>query len=234
MSSDQLLSVYQPIVDVRTGKVAGFESLTRFLGEPKRAPDVWFAEAAALGLGVDLEILAAKRGLRALSSLPDTVYVGVNLSPAALLDRRLYELIAQWPARRIVLEITEHDIVKEYQLLLNALEPIRARGAKLAVDDAGAGYSSFKHILRLRPDYIKLDISLTRGIDQQPAHRALAAAITNFGNETGSVVVAEGVETEAELRTLKDLNVGKVQGFLFGKPEPISVAEETVAKRHAL
>jgi EAL domain-containing protein (putative c-di-GMP-specific phosphodiesterase class I) len=234
MNSDQLLSVYQPIVDLRTGTVAGFESLTRFLGEPKRAPDVWFAEAAAAGLGIDLEILAAKRGLRALSSLPGSVYVGINLSPAALLDRRLYELTAQWPARRIVIEITEHDIVKEYDLLLAALEPIRASGAKLAVDDAGAGYSSFKHILRLKPDYIKLDISLTRNIDQHPGQRALAAAITNFGNETGSVVVAEGVETEAELRTLKALHVGKAQGYLFGKPSPLSFAEETVDKRHAV
>jgi EAL domain-containing protein (putative c-di-GMP-specific phosphodiesterase class I) len=168
MKPDGLLSVYQPIVDLQTGSVSGFESLTRFLGEPKRGPDVWFAEAAALGLGVDLELHAAKRGLRALSCLPETVYVAINLSPAALLDRRLHALLAEWPARRIVVEVTEHDIVKEYEALTNALEPLRESGAKVAVDDAGAGYASFRHILRLRPDYIKLDISLTRGIDQDP------------------------------------------------------------------
>jgi EAL domain-containing protein (putative c-di-GMP-specific phosphodiesterase class I) len=180
-----------------------------------------------------LEIYAARRALRALSTLPGSVYVGINLSPPSLLDRRLYEVLAQWPARRIVFEVTEHDVVDEYDTLVAALEPLRKSGAKLAVDDAGAGFASFRHILELRPDYIKLDISLTRGIDQHPGQRALAAAITSFGNATGSTIVAEGVETEAELRTLRELGVGKAQGYFFGKPAPLDMAEQILEKSNA-
>jgi EAL domain-containing protein (putative c-di-GMP-specific phosphodiesterase class I) len=233
MNSEALMIVYQPIVDLRTGLVAGYECLTRFYGEPKRGPDQWFAEADAVGLGVELELFAAKRGLRALSTLPGSVYLGINLSPASLLDRRLYELLAQWPAKRIVFEVTEHHVVDEYDALTAALEPLRRSGAKVAVDDAGAGYASFRHILRLQPDYIKLDISLTRGIDKHPGQRALAGAITDFGNATGSIIVAEGVETEGELKTLRELNVRKAQGYFFGKPAPLDIAEKAIDKRHA-
>lgn len=131
MTSGSLMSVYQPIISLQTGAVVGFESLTRFSGEPKRGPDQWFAEATAVGLGIELEIYAARRALRALSTLPGSIYVGINLSPPSLLDRRLFELLAQWPARRIVFEVTEHDVVEEYDALVAALEPLRKSGAKL-------------------------------------------------------------------------------------------------------
>lgn len=230
MTSQSLQSLYQPIVDLRTGKVVGFESLTRFHAEPKQSPDRWFADAASVGLGVELEIFAGQRSLRALSILPAPIYVGVNLSPNSLLDRRLYALIAQWPAHRIVFEVTEHDVVEEYDKLAAAIEPLRRSGAKLAVDDAGAGYASFRHILNLRPDYIKLDISLTREIEKDASRRALAAAITSFASSTGSIVVAEGIETEKELQVFRQLGVGKAQGYFFGKPAGLEVAERIVGE----
>jgi EAL domain-containing protein (putative c-di-GMP-specific phosphodiesterase class I) len=134
------------------------------------------------------------------------------------------------PLKRIVLEITEHESVDDYAKLGAALAPLRERGLRVAVDDAGAGYASFRHILKLEPDVIKLDISITRDIDTQISRRALAAALIRFAEETGSRIVAEGVETEAELAVLRELRVNKAQGFLIGRPVPIAAAAEMVER----
>lgn len=132
----------------------------------------------------------------------------------------------------IVLEITEHSTVQDYDKLEYTLRPLRARGMRLAVDDAGAGHSSFRHILRLQPEYIKLDISLTRNIDADPARRALAAALIGFASETGSELIAEGVETEAELATLRALGIHKAQGYLLGRPGTFEAAQRMMADRY--
>ena len=95
---------------------------------------------------------------------------------------------------------------------------------RVAVDDAGAGYASFRHILKLRPDFIKLDRALTRRVDEDDSRRALAAALVTFAGETGSRIIAEGVETEAQRETLADLGVGLMQGYLFGRPGPLQTA----------
>jgi EAL domain-containing protein (putative c-di-GMP-specific phosphodiesterase class I) len=123
-----------------------------------------------------------------------------------------------------MLEITEHDVIEEYLNIDEVLRVLRKRGVRIAVDDAGAGYASFRHILKLAPDLIKLDTSITRGIDGNRAGRALASALIRFAQETGSAIVAEGVETAAELRTLRVLGVTSVQGYLLGRPAPLEDA----------
>lgn len=221
LDSDGFISVYQPIFNVAEETVVGYEALTRFLVEPVRSPDLWFIEAASVDLQEELELAAIRKALRGFDYFPDGTYVSLNASPATILKGGIAGLLADYPADRLMLEITEHVSISDYEIIVAALEPLRRKGMKLAVDDAGSGYASFRHILKLRPDVIKLDISLIQKIDSDPCSRALAAALIKFAEETGSQVVAEGVETRAELEVLRELKVDKVQGFLLGRPMPI-------------
>jgi EAL domain-containing protein (putative c-di-GMP-specific phosphodiesterase class I) len=226
IEGDFLSMVYQPIWDAATRRPVGVEALCRFSAEPGRSPDVWFNEAAGVGLGVELEIAAIRKALAALhSSMPHDVYLAVNASPDTILSPGFVDLVETQHARRIVLEITEHAHVEDYQLVLDTIAPLRAAGVRLAVDDAGAGYSSLQHILQLQPDLIKLDMGLTRNVDCDPSRRALASALIRFAQETGSQIIAEGVETEAELQTLHDLGAARVQGYLLGRPVALAEVE---------
>jgi EAL domain-containing protein (putative c-di-GMP-specific phosphodiesterase class I) len=229
LGGDGMSMVFQPIVDIDRGRVVGFEALARFDGEPSRGPDAWFAEAAAVGLGVDLELAAVELALRALGELPDDVYVGVNVSPATVLSGRLCAVLAGVPQRRVVLELTEHDAIEAYDELVVELGRLNSRGVRTAVDDAGAGYATFRHILRLRPDVIKLDMALTRDVDTDANRRALASALIAFGRETGSAIVAEGVETAGELRTLRALGVTTAQGYHLGRPSTLPALHDVQA-----
>ena len=221
MAGDGLSMVFQPIAEVNTGEPIGFEALARFEQTPVRGPDVWFAEAAEVGLRVDLELAAVRMALHRLPELPPHAYLAVNVSPSTAISGRLDAALSDVPANRVVLEITEHDVIETYEQLEAALSGLRRRGVRVAVDDAGAGYASFRHILRLKPDIIKLDMALTRDIDRDRPRRALASALIAFGRDTGSVIVAEGVETAAELRTLRRLGVSAAQGYFLGRPGPM-------------
>ncbi|NMG36361.1 EAL domain-containing protein [Azoarcus sp. TTM-91] len=214
--------VYQPIIHVPEHRIIGYEALTRFSPEPYRTPDVWFHEAALAGLQAELEIAVIARALEAMPLLPGNTYMSLNVSPATLMRSGIAEVLERGPLNRLVLEITEHESIIDYEAFARALTPLRQHGLALAVDDAGAGYASFRHILRLKPDIIKLDISLTQGIDQDPARRALAVALIQFAAETGSKIVAEGVEKLSELEVLRQLKVNKAQGYLLGRPAPAS------------
>lgn len=218
ITSRQFHPVYQPIFQLGERRLVGVESLTRFTGEPHRGPDAWFREAADVGMAEDLEIEAIRAALAGVSHLPRDVYLSLNTSPANIISGAFARSLDGFPLGRLVAEITEHDIIRDYAALKVALDPLRRRGLRLAVDDAGAGYSSFRHILHLAPDVIKLDITLTRDIDTDPSRRALATALVQFAAETNSTVVAEGVETEAELATLRGLRVSNAQGYLLSKP----------------
>lgn len=215
---------YQPIFDLGAPRPSGFEALTRFAIEPRRGPDVWFAEAASVGREVDLELATIRAGLDALAALPRDVYVSVNAGPATAIDPGLYDLLRAFEPERIVLELIEHAAIACYAELGKALEPIRFLGVKLAIDDAGAGYSGLQHIVRLRPDILKLDVSLTRGIETDPAKRSLAAAMMHFARETRALIVAEGIETEAEHATLRRLGIHRGQGYLLGRPLTLDAA----------
>jgi EAL domain-containing protein (putative c-di-GMP-specific phosphodiesterase class I) len=214
--------VYQPIVRLADATTVGYEALARFPDDPARTPDVWFNEAAEVGLQDRLEVAVVRKALRLFEQVPHDTYVSLNASPQTILSGALVDTLLSQPCPRIVLEVTEHESVADYASIARAIEPLRRRGLRLAVDDAGAGYASFRHILRLQPDLIKLDTSLIRQIDKDRQCRALAAAIVRFSEEAGSRVVAEGVETEAELAVLRDLGIELAQGYLLGRPAPLA------------
>ena len=221
LESDALSMVFQPILDLNDRRVVGMEALARFAVEPRRTPDVWFNEAANVGLLVDLELAAVQAALDQFDRIPPDAYLAVNLFPESVLSRRVSERVTDIPGGRMVIEITEHAPVEDYETLNAGLAELRAMGCQLAIDDTGAGFASLRHILRLAPDIIKLDITLTRGLDSDPARRALATALISFANEIGATLVAEGVETQAEVNALKALGVGRGQGYFFAKPGPL-------------
>lgn len=212
-------TLLQPIVDLRSGGAVGVEALARFAHEPIRPPDVWFAEAAILGLGVELEMTALRVALRQLSRLPSGLYLSLNASVETIMSEEFQRSMQDVSAERIVLELTEHHEVHDYSLFEQAVRNLRSKGVRLAVDDAGSGYSSFRHILNLHPDIIKLDIGLIRGIDGDPARRALGSALLTFGLDAyNASIVAEGIETEGEFRTLQGLGCPFGQGYYLGRP----------------
>jgi len=212
---------FQPIVSLRSGEVVALEALARFRSRPVHGPDVWFAQAAALGLGIELELLAIRAAIAHLPRIPADLSLAVNVSPDTVLSGRLGPTFETAPLGRIVLEITEHAHIADYAKLRDALADLRHSGVLVAIDDAGAGYASLRHILQLAPDSIKLDISLTRDIHTVRSQRALAAALVAFAGETGASIVAEGIETAEELITLRDLGVELGQGYYLGRPEPL-------------
>ena len=231
LATDQPSIVYQPILAVQTLEICGWECLARFSTTPVRSPDQWFLEAAEAGLGVELELRAIIHALKGLASVPNHTYLALNCSPQLVYSGRLGPLLKDLPPRQLVLEITEHAAVADYVRLEQALAPLRQRGIRLSIDDTGAGYASMRHILELSPDIIKLDMSITQGVDSDFKRRALASSLIAFARETGSSVVAEGVETQQELETLRALGVHKVQGYLVGRPQPLDSALAALRKK---
>lgn len=212
---------FQPIFDLRDRTVIGYEALARFELPPERAPDAWFAEAAELGLGLELELFSVRSAMASLPLLPPDVFLSVNVSHRTAMSAHLLEEIGSAPMKRMVAEITEHEPVDDYEALVAGLGQFRIRGGRVAIDDAGAGFSSLRHTLVLNPDIIKLDISLTRGIDANRGQRALAAALISFADEMGMDIVAEGIETQADLEALASLGVRFGQGFYLAAPAPL-------------
>jgi EAL domain-containing protein (putative c-di-GMP-specific phosphodiesterase class I) len=212
---------YQPIVNLRTGDVEGMEALARFPGPPELTPDRWFRDAASVGLGDKLELLAVSQALVALDRLPEEVYLSVNVSPEVVVARAFAPMLAEVPLHRLVIELTEHAAVADYSTINAALGPLRDRGLRVAVDDAGAGFASLRHILEMSPDIIKLDISLTHHIDQSSVLRALSYSLAAFASAIDASVVAEGIENERELQALRFLGVGCGQGFFLQAPGPL-------------
>lgn len=225
----RLRTVWQPIFSLDTGAVVGAEALSRF--GPASAPyppDRCFADAFAAGLGVELEALAVERALSAAREFPAGIAISVNAAPQTVATGILAELISGSgiAARRMIVELTEHVSIDDYEAISAPLTGLRDMGVHLAVDDAGAGFASFCHILRLKPDIIKLDQSITRGITDNPAQRALAAALVLFALEVGSMTItAEGVETAEDLRTVSTLGVDSAQGYYMARPVPAEVVD---------
>lgn len=206
----------QPVVDIMTGRVSSMEALARF---PAGAgsPDVAFATAEQVGLRYELEMLAVDRAFALLPLLGADQDLAVNLSPDVAMEFALAPPPGI-PLDRLVLEITEHAAVDSYTTIRERLLPLRERGAKLAIDDAGAGFSSLRHIVELRPDIIKIDRSLVQGIDADVARRSVLTTFVLLALDLGSTVIAEGVETKAELATVAALGVDAVQGYLLARP----------------
>ncbi|ANI38148.1 EAL domain-containing protein [Mycolicibacterium vaccae] len=211
--------VFQSIHDASSGKVVGVEALARFPCEPFR-PDKFFEQAALQGLGIELETAIVGRVLTLIPQLPEDAFVAMNISPAAALAVPWHELLADVDPSRIVLEITEHDAIPNYGALDDALDTCRARGMRVAIDDVGAGFASFSHVLELAPEFVKIDQSITRHIDVDDARRRLAQAIAQFAGQIGATVIAEGVETQGELDAVVASGISWAQGYCLSRPKP--------------
>ena len=217
---------FQPIVDLWDGSVVGHEALTRFADS--RPPNLVFGEAIRAGLGIDLETACLVRSIETSVNLPSNGYLSLNTSPDLVLSGRLGRILADI-ARPIVLEITEHVEIDDYAGLRRELERLGS-SVRLAVDDAGAGYASFRHILELAPDFVKIDLDLVRGVDAEPARQALIAGMGYFAVKRKLRLVAEGIETRKELDALQALAVPYGQGYLLGRPRDGTASGEWPTK----
>lgn len=217
----RLTTVFQPIVDLPTGRIVGAEALSRFNIEPNRPCEAWFAEAWEVDLGVALELLAVRAAVAQLPQFPDGVYMSFNVSPETLLSDGLSDALASVAPERAVIELTEHMAVEEYRPLIEAIRRYRKRGFRLAMDDVGAGYAGLRQLLRIGPTLVKLDLSLTRGIHDDAVKQALAAAAVGFASRVGNKLVAEGIETAEDMHTLRVLGIPYGQGYYFAKPGPL-------------
>jgi EAL domain-containing protein (putative c-di-GMP-specific phosphodiesterase class I)/DNA-binding response OmpR family regulator len=209
--------VFQPIVDLTSKTTVGFEALTRFADG--LAPDLRFAEARAAGLGTEFELATFAHAANQAQHLPADAFVGINVSPEVVLSSS-DQLRQMLPApRRCVLEITEHVPIADYGALRDAITSLG--GVESAVDDAGAGFASMRHMLELKPTFAKLDISLVRGINTDHLRQAMAAGLVYYAMRTGVRLIAEGVELDAEAQMLQVLGVELAQGYLFGRAAPL-------------
>lgn len=218
LATDGMRMVFQPITALESGRTVGYEALARFDRTPIRPPNEWFAQAERVGRGIELELAAVDAALRQLEGIPGDTFLSVNLSPTTATSPHLARLLRAHPGERLVVEITEHAAVADYDTIVETLDRLGGGALRVAVDDAGAGYASLQHILRLHPHIIKLDITLVRDIDADPVKRALASSLVSFAREIESTIIAEGVETAAELDTLVRLGVAWGQGFHLGRP----------------
>jgi PAS domain S-box-containing protein len=215
--------VFQPVLELRSRRAVAYEALSRFPGDSSLTPDRWFSEAWEVGLGLPLELLAVKRAAEALDRLPDATGLNVNASPPVVAAESFLATF-EGTAERVTVELTEHLRIEDYRSFTSALDPMRRAGGQIAIDDFGAGYASLRHMLRLRPEWVKLDISITERIDENPMAHEMAAALISFADNVGMRVIAEGIETEEELDALVELGFRYGQGFHFGVPGPLDEA----------
>lgn len=213
--------VSQPIVDLQTHRAVGVEVLSRFPGLGQ-GPAETFAEAWDLGIGMELELQVVRAAVAGLQALDDDVYVSVNVSAETLLHEDLLAVVETAEPGRIVLEITEHTAVGDYEALRPVVARLAELGVRLAVDDVGAGFSGLDHILRLEPAVLKLDGALVRDVHRRPGKQAMVAALVTFASRTGASLVAEQIEDEDEVQALRVLGVGCGQGYYLGRPQPLS------------
>jgi EAL domain-containing protein (putative c-di-GMP-specific phosphodiesterase class I) len=216
----------QPIFDLRGGTCIGVEALARF-PQGWGPPDATFRAADAAGLGVELERLAVQQAWPVLEQLRPRQFLTVNLSPvAAVALAERATAYAELPLHQLVVEITEHAAIDSYATLRAQLRPLRELGLRVAVDDAGAGYASLRHVVELRPDFIKIDRDLVHGLADDHARRVAVSAFVLLSLDLNASVIAEGLERPADLAALYDLGVDAAQGYLLGRPstEPADLA----------
>jgi EAL domain-containing protein (putative c-di-GMP-specific phosphodiesterase class I)/CheY-like chemotaxis protein len=218
LETEAFRPVFQPVVDLTTGVTVGHEALTRFHDGTR--PDRRFADADAVGLGLELEAACLAAAIAAAPGLPGNGWLSLNVSPDLLLERARLQRSVDGQARRIVLEVTEHVAIENYGAIRDAVAGM-GPNVQIAVDDAGAGFASFRHILELHPDYVKLDIGLVREIDHDDVRQALVAGIVYFAKKSGCRLIAEGIETVGERDQLRALGVDLGQGYLLGRPAPV-------------
>lgn len=211
--------VYQSIVELSTGNTIAYESLCRFHDSTR--PDIRFAEASRVGVGKQLELAVLDEAIKQAHDLPTDTWLSINVSPYVLLDYQDLGVVLAGADRPITIELTEHDRVDDYGAVKAAVAALGS-DVRLSVDDAGSGFASLRHVLALEPDYVKLDYSWVSGVHLDPARRALVAGLQHFADETGSSLIAEGIEHAIELETLQELNVRYGQGYYLARPLPVN------------
>ncbi|HKH16639.1 MAG TPA: diguanylate cyclase [Solirubrobacteraceae bacterium] len=212
-----IVPLFQPVLELATGRIAGYEALARMPGAPFRPPDQWFNQAHRAGLGPALEAAALRASLRA-PGRPERTFLALNVSPGALLSPEVREALPE-VLSGIVIELTEHELFSTDDALDRELEDLRARGARIALDDAGNGYAGLQQIIRVAPDILKLDRSLVEGVHDDPHRFALLEALISFASTTRAAVCAEGVETLDELSVLARMDVTYAQGWALARPD---------------
>jgi EAL domain-containing protein (putative c-di-GMP-specific phosphodiesterase class I) len=218
---DGLAAAYQPIVDTARGTVVGFEALARFPGFAEKNPEVWFAAARAHGKSAELEAAALRAALAARETLPANCFLTLNVSPELLSTEDIRSVWRQeGKLGGLVVELTEQTPIDSYLALEPDLNQLRAAGALIAVDDAGAGYAGLRHLLALRPSLIKIDRELIQDVDRDEAKRALISMLGTFAGRVDAWILAEGVERIEELDALVSLGVPLVQGYCLARPAP--------------
>jgi len=213
--------VFQPILSLADGTVAGYEGLSRFLAQPVRSPDRWFAEATQVGLGPEFQAIAIERILAAAAAagLPDQAFLSVNVSPRYLAHPAVSAAVASVDPTSLVIEITEEETVENYATLRQAMTPYLDLGVRFAVDDAGAGFASMRHVTELGPAFVKLDADLVRGMSSRRTLQAFLRALNGFTIEIGAVLIAEGVEQASDLAVLTETGFPLMaQGYAIARP----------------
>jgi EAL domain-containing protein (putative c-di-GMP-specific phosphodiesterase class I) len=213
----ELETVFQPMIELDSDHPVAYEALTRFPGQTRSTREC-FADATELGVGPDLELAAVRSALGYLDAFPPDTRLSINVSPGVAVTDEFFDLVAP-VAERLIIELTEHEPVEDYDALSEALSHLRTMGALIAIDDVGAGFATLRHIIRLAPDILKLDLSLTQTVERDSSSRALTSALIDFGDSTGTLIAAEGIETQAELDLLRELGVDQGQGYFLGRPE---------------
>lgn len=214
--------VFQPLFDLTTEEIVAVEALARFPSSAQ-GPAPIFREAAEVGLGVPLELKAVDAALRCFDALPSPLRMNVNLSPEALTTDAFAHMVTKVPPNRLMVEVTEHAVVEDQVAMEAARQHLSSLGIGTSIDDVGAGFSGLTRILQAGADELKIDRSIVQGVDRDPVKQAMISALAGFCRRTGFDLVAEGIETEDELRALRSLGIERGQGFYFARPAPLEV-----------
>lgn len=221
---DDALSIHlQPIVSLTDGRPMAAEALSRFSSNPSVGPEWWFAQAQRSDMQIDLEVAAISKALQHLNHMPDRAYLSVNASPLTVSSVQFMEAVRGVPTDRLLVELTEREIILETSPLMQALAVLRDKRIGIAIDDVGAGYAGLSTIVSLKPNVLKLDRSLVSQIQGCTVKQSLTKAMVHFANEMSAFLVAEGVETQAEHNTIKRLGVRLGQGYFYARPTDAAI-----------
>jgi diguanylate cyclase (GGDEF)-like protein len=210
--------VYQPIAALATGQEVGYEALARFPDSPDRSPAAWFGQAHAVGKGAEFEAAAIRAAVSA-PGRPHGTHLAVNVRPSVLSSEEVQGALPV-DLSDIVIELTEHEAFRGDKMITSTVEDMRRRGARIALDDTGAGYAGLTNMVWLRPDIVKLDRELIRSIHADTARLALVESFVRFARQIGTTVCAEGIESFEDLRALANLDVACGQGYALARPGP--------------
>lgn len=229
---DMLQAVVQPIVNIATATVAGWEVLTRARDHESVRPSVLFEAAKGMGVVAELHVVALREALELRRTMPEGTFLTVNVDPIAVVSSQVRNVLAgEEDLSGLVIELVETGWPSDPSALLSYLSDLRSQGAKIAVDDVGAGYSGLSQLMAVRPELIKLDKSLIQNLPTDPAAQALVTAVSLLSGTLDAWTVVEGIETEEQLRTVADLGVPLVQGYIFGRPSAAWPSTDEISAR---